>query len=145
MRSVFHFYFSVGEESTNTPQQRELFSDFFKSVDPYKHPVVSHSVSTQKQATFGPLLGYPSFDGVSLNSEPEDIFAVTLEWIQRSAAAGRKWIVCSDEQSPPSVGVKPDSIDPQHDVIRKYALWGNIMSGGAYVFFLHFEHFGDCC
>jgi hypothetical protein len=92
---------------------------------------VSHSVSTLKEGTYGPLLGRQSFDGASLNGEPSDVFDVTLEWVQRSASAGHKWIVSSDEQSPPSQGVAPDIIDPLQDSIRQNVLWGNIMAGGA--------------
>jgi len=121
---------SVGEEITNTAQQRQQFSDYIKSVDPYKHPVVSHSISTEKESTYAPMLGHSTFDGASLNGEPVDVFEVTIEWIQRSSNAGHKWIVTSDEQSPPGVGVEPDSFDPQHDNIRKNVLWGNIMAGG---------------
>lgn len=100
-------------------------------MDPYSHPVVSHSVSTEKEATYSPLLGLSTFDGASLNGEPDDVFDTTLEWVQRSASAGHKWIVSSDEQSPPSQGVAPDSMDPLHDSIRQNVLWGNIMAGGA--------------
>jgi len=124
---------NLGEENTNTPQQREQFSDFIKALDPYDHPVVSHSlvVSADQESTYAPLLGHPSFDGVSLNLEPINVFDDTLKWVERSAAAGRKWIVCNDEQSHPSIGVKPDIDDPTHDSIRKNSLWGNLMAGGA--------------
>ena len=49
----------------------------------------------------------------------------------RSAEAGRKWIVCLDEIGPANTGVKPDADDPDHDEVRKQALWGNLMAGGA--------------
>ena len=55
----------------------------------------------------------------------------TLRWVQRSAQAGRKWIVCLDEIGPAGVGVKPDSEDPSHHEVRRYALWANLMAGGA--------------
>lgn len=81
---------------------------------------------------FAPLLGHPTFDGASLKTgDPQPVYDITLDWIRRSAAAGHKWIVTSDESNHPSKGVVPDDIDPTHDIIRKYALWGNIMAGGA--------------
>jgi hypothetical protein len=55
----------------------------------------------------------------------------TLRWVQRSAQAGRKWIVCLDEIGPAEVGVQPDSVDPTHHEVRRYALWANLMAGGA--------------
>ena len=122
---------TVGEENTNTAQQREQFSDYIKSVDPYNHPIVSHSISTEKEETYAPLLGRPTFDGASLNAEQQDVFAHTLEWVQRSAASDHKWIVTSDEQGSKTVGVVPDSLDPLHNNIRMNVLWGNIMAGGA--------------
>jgi len=61
---------------------------------------VSHSVATLKEETYGPLLGYPTFDGVSLNGEPADVFDSTLEWVQRSNTIGHPWVVSSDEVVP---------------------------------------------
>lgn len=122
---------SVGEESTNTDEQRKQFSDYIKALDSYDHPIVSHSVSTEQESTYASLLGHETFDGVSLNIEPENVFDDTLEWVQRSAVAGHKWIVCNDEQNHPSIGAAPDESDPTHDMIRKFVLWSNFMAGGA--------------
>ena len=36
-----------------------------------------------------------------------------------------------DEIGPASDGVKPDADDPEHNEVRRYALWGNLMAGGA--------------
>ena len=94
----------MGEESTNTDAQRKEFSTFIKALDPYDHPIVSHTLVTEKEAVFGPLLGYDAFDGAAVHAEPENIFDDVLEWVQRSAAAGKKWIVANDEQSPSAVG-----------------------------------------
>jgi hypothetical protein len=63
--------------------------------------------------------------------------------VKKSKAAGRTWIVSSDEQAPASVGVVADSVDPNHDTIRKNALWGNIMAGGAGVEY-YFGRFAAC-
>ena len=50
---------------------------------------------------------------------------------QRTAKAGRKWVIFGDEQSQASHGVVPDANDPAHDIPRKQGLWGNLMGGGA--------------
>jgi hypothetical protein len=39
--------------------------------------------------------------------------------------------VAVDELGPAAVGVPPDRLDPRHDALRKQALWGNLMAGGA--------------
>ncbi len=55
----------------------------------------------------------------------------TIQWIDQSAANGRKWFVCLDEFGGGSDGVRPDSNDYWHDNARKNCLWGNLMAGGA--------------
>lgn len=89
---------NLGEENTNTDAQRKQFSDYFKEVDPYDSPVVMHTIQAQKEEAYAPLLGHPSFNGASLLSGVESGFSDTLEWVQRSAAAGQKWVVAFDEQ-----------------------------------------------
>ena len=42
----------------------------------------------------------------------------TLKWVDRSAAAGRPWVVNLDEIGPAGDGVVPDSVDPNHDSVR---------------------------
>jgi len=126
---------NIGEESSNAPKEREVFSNFIKKLDPYNHPIVSHSASTgeQREEIYGPLLGQSNFDGASLNLKPEEVHDTSLEWLKRSAIAGHRWIVSNDEQQPSSLGVVPDSEDPSHDLIRKFVLWGNLMAGGRLV------------
>jgi Putative collagen-binding domain of a collagenase len=88
--------------------------------------------NTEIMFDYGPLLGFSTFDGASLQiPSPSLVFNQTLEWVQKSANAGRKWVVANDEVGPWQVGVAPDDIDPTHDDIRKDVLWGNIMAGGA--------------
>lgn len=118
---------NLGEENTNTDAQRKAFSDYFKEFDPLAHPVVMHTFPGAQEADYAPLLGYPTFDGASLQTGQDTGFSLTLDWVTRSAAAGRKWIVSFDEQSPSGSGVVPDADDPTHDGIRKNVLWANIM------------------
>jgi hypothetical protein len=63
--------------------------------------------------------------------KPRDVHGVTREWIARSARAGRPWVVALDEIGPADEGALPDREDPGHDRIRKRALWGHLMAGGA--------------
>jgi hypothetical protein len=98
-------------------------------VDPYDHIVVSHTFPRKYDEVYEPLLGYPYFDGISLQTN--DTHAQTIRWVDRSAEAARKWIVSLDEIGPAHTGVKPDRDDYWHDEVRKRHLWGNLMAGGA--------------
>jgi hypothetical protein len=123
---------NLGEENTNSDQQRQAFAAFLRSCDPYDHPVVVHTYPGEYDKVYDPLLGSPHFEGPSLQmGEMSLTHAETRKWITRSAARGRKWIVCLDEIGPADVGVKPDADDPRHDQVRHQALWGNLMAGGA--------------
>jgi hypothetical protein len=120
---------NLGEENTNTDEQRKAFCAYIKALDPYDHPIVCHTFPGKYDEAYTPLLGFTSFDGPSLQTK--ETHAQTIKWIDRSAAVGRPWFVCLDEIAEASVGVKPDQDDPQHDEVRHKHLWGNLMAGGA--------------
>jgi Putative collagen-binding domain of a collagenase len=69
--------------------------------------------------------------GVSIQSLPTNVVALTRKWVTESAKSGHKWVVASDEQGTAGAGVVPDSYDFNHDSIRKFVLWGNLMNNGA--------------
>lgn len=119
---------NLGEENSNTDVQRAAFADYFATHDPYGHPVVVHTFPGAQNAVYGPMLGNNSFDGASL--QIANNFVVS-DWINRSAGAGRPWVVFYDEQAPASAGVVPDADDYWHDSVRKEVLWGTLMGGGA--------------
>ena len=73
--------------------------DYFEDNDPYGHIVVAHTPVGKKDTVYGPLLNYDSFDGVSMQCTTWEVFDDTLEWVTKSANAGRKWIVANDEQN----------------------------------------------
>ena len=120
---------NLGEENTNTDDQRKAFCRHIKNLDPYNHPIVCHTHPNRYDKIYTPLLGYEYFDGPSLQTN--DTHAQTLKWIEKSASADRPWFVCLDEIGPANTGVKPDEDDYLHDDIRKKHLWGNLMAGGA--------------
>jgi hypothetical protein len=120
---------NLGEENTNTDAQRKAFAKAIRELDPYDHPIVCHTFPGQYDAVYEPLLGYPYFEGVSLQTN--DTRVQTKRWIERSARTRRPWFVCLDEIGPAHTGVKPDNDDYWHDQVRKRHLWGNLMAGGA--------------
>ena len=123
---------NLGEENTNTDAQRAAFSQFIHELDPYKHPIVVHTYPGKYDEVYSPLLGNEHFHGPSLQmGDMKATHGETLKWVKRSADAARPWFVCLDEIGPADVGVKPDADDPDHDDVRRYGLWGNLMAGGA--------------
>jgi hypothetical protein len=67
----------------------------------------------------------------------------TLHWIRASAASGKPWVVCNDEQNPAEMGIPSDPGYAGHSGeafqgnqpytlhdIRKSCLWGTLMAGG---------------
>ena len=123
---------NLGEENTNTTEQRQAFARYFWEHDPYRHPIVLHTYPSAKDQIYTPLLGNRSFlTGVSLQSPARSVFRDTLTWRRRSEQSGKPWVVANDEQNPPTIGIPPDDADPGHDRVRRWVLWGNLMAGGA--------------
>lgn len=120
---------NLGEENTNTLAQRQAFARYFHEHDPYRHPVVIHTFPKQIETVYSELLGFPDLDGASLQTN--NTHEQTKRWLDRSAAAGRQWIVCLDEIGPADTGVKPDRDDFNHDEVRQLHLWGHLLAGGA--------------
>jgi len=120
---------NLGEENTNTHQQRKEFAKCIRELDPYDHPIVVHTYPGRYDRIYEPLLGYEHFEGPSLQTNATH--SQTIRWVDRSAASGRPWVVCLDEIGPANTGVRPDADDPNHDEVRKRHLWGNLMAGGA--------------
>jgi hypothetical protein len=118
-------------QNTNSDAQRKAFADYFSANDPYNHPVVVHTYIGEQTKVYGPLYGYPSYDGASIQTNWNNVFGDTLARVRESQAAGRPWIVANDEQGNAQEGVAPDNVDLEHDKIRTQVLWGNIMAGGA--------------
>ncbi|NJK37255.1 MAG: hypothetical protein HC825_00035 [Oscillatoriales cyanobacterium RM1_1_9] len=120
---------NLGEEKTNTNQQRQDFASHIRELDPYDHQIVVHTYPGQQDPIYTPLLGFEDFEGTSLQTN--STHQQTKTWVEQSAAANRPWIVTLDEIGPANTGVKPDANDPNHDEVRKSHLWGNLMAGGA--------------
>ena len=139
---------NLGEENTNTDSQRKQFCDYFEAIDPYNHPVVVHTYPGDHDSVYNPLLGYPNFEGPSIQTDASNTFNATKRWVDRSASNGRKWVVSNDEQGGANTGIKPDANDASHDSVRKDVLWGNLMAGGGgneYYFGYSYAHSDLTC
>jgi len=122
---------NLGEEINDaSTAQKKAWANYFWTHDPYQHHIVIHNGDNHYD-----LLGSASkLTGFSLQTNKSDFSRVhgqTKNYIDRSAAAGKPWVVPCDEPGNASDGVITDAEDPTHDDARKNALWGNLMAGGA--------------
>lgn len=131
------------EKNPRTPPQRTpqrlAMAEYFHATDPYHHHVVIHN-----GMKFDDILGPESeYTGVSVQCSWSAAHQQTLEWLNKSAAAGKPWVVANDEQNPADMGVPPDPGYQGHSGagiqggkpyslhdIRKSTLWGVLMAGG---------------
>ncbi|MCC7154128.1 MAG: DUF5060 domain-containing protein [Bryobacterales bacterium] len=118
--------------------------NYFKQLDPWKHPIQYVQWKGEllpDDKGYGRLLGFPNFDGVAMQHDPEFTHEATMKWVDASAKAGHKWLTGLIEINPTSTGVVPDSADYWHDRVRKSSIWGNLMAGGSgTVFFFGYEY-----
>ena len=54
-----------------------------------------------------------------------------VNWIRKSAQAGKPWVVACDEPGDASHSLITDGEDPAHDNARMNGLWGCLLAGGA--------------
>ena len=126
---------NIGEENTNTTQQRKDFAQYFCDHDPYNHHIVLHTFPNAHSSVYGPLLGNASkYTGPSIQTNNQNfsqVFNVTKEWVEQSAAAGKPWAVAVDEPGDAQHALRPDNdAGNSHIDGRKNALWGTLMAGG---------------
>lgn len=116
---------NLGEENTQSTAEQIDMAKFLQRIDPYDHLVVVHTFPDQQDKVYPPLLGdKSSLTGASLQNSWSNAHQKTLKWVTESAAAGRPWVVCNDEQNPASLGVPPDPGYQGHDgiaIVRKNA------------------------
>lgn len=122
---------NLGEEINNaSTAQKASWAEYFWTHDPYRHPIVIHNGANHYD-----LLGDASvLTGFSLQTNRPDFSQVhkrTLDYITRSAKAGRPWVVACDEPGDASHALITDAEDPSRDNARQNGLWGNILAGGA--------------
>jgi len=122
---------NLGEEINNaTTAQKKAWANYFWTHDPYQHHIVIHNGANHYD-----LLGPTSkITGFSLQTNKPDFSRVhsqTKNYIDRSVAAGKPWVVACDEPGDATHALITDAEDPTRDNARKNGLWGNIMAGGA--------------
>jgi hypothetical protein len=139
---------NLGEENNTPDADRKEIAAFIRAHDPYDHPITVHTHNDKALKFYEGLLGDDNFEATSIQGNMANYNREAIILRQRTAEAGRKWVIFGDEQSKASHGVVPDANDPTHDIPRKQGLWGNLMGGGAGVewYFGHqFPHMDINC
>ena len=133
---------NLGEEINNaSTAQKKSWAQYFYDTDPYHHLVVIHNGANHYD-----LMGKGSkLTGFSLQTNKADFSQVhgrTLDYINRSAKAGKPWVVACDEPGDASHALRPDSdAGASHVDGRKNALWGHLLAGGAGLeFYFGYKH-----
>ncbi len=131
---------NLGEENTQTTEEQLAMADYIKQLDGYQNHVVIHTFPDQQDRVYNPLLGRKEFTGISLqNSSLKGCHHQVVNWVRKSRASGRPWVVAFDEPGDAQVGMPPDPDypgmpadydGPTIDDCRKYTLWGTLMAGG---------------
>jgi hypothetical protein len=137
-----------GEENNTADADRKEIARYIRALDAYKHPITVHTHNDKAPDFYSGLLGDPYFEATSIQGAMKNYNRDAVALRERSAKAGRKWAVYGDEQPPAHTGVMPDESDPDHDVPRAEALWGNLMGGGSGVewyFGFKFPHMDINC
>ena len=123
---------NLGEENTNTDEQRKAFAKYVRETDPYDHPIVIHTFPHQVDRVYTNLLGYPYLEGPSFQfGNASRTHKETVKFLRLARQAGRQWYACQDEIGPASDCVPPDVQDPERTDLIRHALWGNLMAGGS--------------
>ncbi len=123
---------NLGEENTNSTQQRKAHASALRRLDPYDHPIVMHTHATAEhhERHYAPLLGFGDFEGASMQIRDDSLVHTALiEWMHRSRDAGRPWIVSFDEQRTGRDGIAPDAEDDSRHDERRDHLWATLMAG----------------
>lgn len=140
----------------NSDAQRRAFAAYIHGLDAQDHPVSVHTyhgprVGEDQDGVYGALLDpskptapveMASLQGpfqpqTSVNADSDDRsannHAKVVQWVEDSEAAGKPWVVASQEQRPANLGAVTDgdSRDPDHSITRRDILWGTLMGGGA--------------
>jgi Domain of unknown function (DUF5060)/Putative collagen-binding domain of a collagenase len=120
-----------GEENNTSDPDRKEIARYIRELDPYDHPITVHTHNNRTPEFYDGLLGDPDFEATSIQGRMENYNSDAIVMRQRTADAGRKWVIFGDEQSSAQIGVMPDKDDPGHDIPRIQALWGNLIGGGS--------------
>jgi len=138
---------NLGEEYTLSTETAQQTLTYLEQLDPYGHLRVLHTFPGEREQRYAPLLGSQSaLTGVSIQTSNQNFNEVRdamTEWVSRSRAQNKAWIVALDEPGSAGRGVAADDAYPagqlpqsrnQNDnrqAVRGRVLWNTLTAGGA--------------
>jgi hypothetical protein len=123
---------NLGEEINDaTHEQKVAWAHYLWTTDPYQHHIVIHNMGDPHYDLLGDASALTGFSLQTSKLDFSQVHRRTLDYVRRSAAAGKPWVVACDEPGDASHGLITDAEDPTRDNARKNALWGVFMAGGA--------------
>jgi len=134
---------NLGEEiNTASHEQKAAWGNYFHTTDPYQHNIVIHNMNEPHYDLLGKASALTGFSLQTSKPDFRDVHRRTLDYINRSAAAGRPWVVACDEPGDAQHSLRPDDdAGTSHTDARKNAVWGNILAGGAGLeFYFGYKH-----
>jgi len=121
--------FNLGEENDYGTARHEQFAAWIKSIDPYDHPVTTHTRNGQYDTFYQPLLGNGDFDMTSFQggTSRSALFDLIIQWRADSAAAGEPWVISFDE---PQKIENNMNLGVGYPHGRRDKMWPVLMAGG---------------
>ena len=121
----------LGEENDYGPARRIAFASYIKEVDPYDHPVTTHTHGNKYNEFYEPLLGNDDFDMTAFQGGDSDMSMANLivEWRKRSAESGVPLAVSFDEPQKIENDATDDKDGYAHG--RRNKMWPAYISGAA--------------
>lgn len=89
----------LGEENDYGTPRRRAFAAHIKALDPYDHPLTTHTRTDQMERYYRSLLGNADFDmtGFQISVGGLRNGLSVFDWRQRSRTSGTPWVVSIDE------------------------------------------------
>ncbi len=122
--------FNLGEENDYGATKHRQFASYLKAVDPYDHPVTTHTKGGQYDNFYNPLLGNGDIDMTSFQGGNSRTSMANLisDWRERSDDAGVRWAISFDEPQKIENDKNDEAKGYPHG--RRDKMWPALMSGG---------------
>ena len=135
---------NLGEEYNENTSWLPPIIERVKALDPYDSLITLHTYPTFSSVNhydryYGSLLNNSDFGGASFqitenSSNDVNRDAVTnyfFKWWRTSRNYDQYWVNMMDERGPYNTQAQPDSIDFEHNDLRKHAIWDSLLNRGA--------------
>lgn len=118
---------NLSEEVAFSAAEMQAFADYLSTLDWADHPITVHNAVGAADLVYGTLLTNPLFSATSMQYPAEQAGELVEIWRDRSATAGRPWVIDMDENNPAGVGLTADNAGE----LRKSILYDVYFSGAA--------------